>query len=416
MKSAKNVIKQTLASLERKSIEATPEAYEKEFNNIAKILNYELDSKQNLVKLYSALTSEEKDLINIQENNSYKDIALILAKRIPKEKVNKVYKLLIKSLKPSVSNTLDKSIENFNTKINKIPELIFQNDIQMEIKKIIEQRFNADKDVLISKTNDIDKLISLLNNHIDSAVLTNSDGVVDIQKISSKLDAMTTNSEQNIQNIHTELKNTTKSIETQMIKTNEKLEDGKHNINELKEKILELESELQATKKENEIDHLTSLLTRKAFEGYIEEIEANYQESQIDYAIIFFDIDHFKKVNDTYGHEGGDAILSTFAKILLRSTRDMDIIGRYGGEEFIGIIHYKKEEELNKYIKRIKTIINTNKFKYNEHKIPITFSAGLTLRNKNDSYDKALNLADELLYQAKNLGRNKIIFQNGVEI
>ena len=133
----------------------------------------------------------------------------------------------------------------------------------------------------------------------------------------------------------------------------------------------------------------------------------------IQYAIIFFDLDHFKKINDTYGHSGGDMILSTFGKILNKYTRDMDIVGRYGGEEFIAIVHYNLKRELLQYIKRIKNIVTQNKFIYQDNKISITFSAGVTLRDDHKTYESALQKADMLLYEAKEAGRNKIIFEDG---
>jgi diguanylate cyclase (GGDEF)-like protein len=410
------VVQKTLETLEKKALKATPRAYEKEFKAIADKLNYTLPHDITLIKLYNELTEDEKVLFNKDKSKNYETMINILFKRASLDKINKISTLLMKAIKPSVSNTLDSSIEKIGDKINKLPALLFQNDIQMELTKLIENKIQIDQNILIDKAKDVDDLMSLLNSHINSAVNTNSGGVSDIQKISLKLNNMDISSLKHIENIHKELTNTTKSIESQMIKTNEKLEDGKNDIESLQSRIKELETELNSTKKENEIDHLTSLYTRKAFEEHMKEIEYNYDRTHKDYAIVFFDIDHFKNVNDTYGHDGGDVILSTFAKLLLRSTRDTDIMGRYGGEEFIGILHFKKEQELEQYISRIKTIVTTNRFKYNEHKIPITFSAGLTYRSKNESYDKALLLADELLYKAKNSGRNKIIFQNGTEI
>jgi diguanylate cyclase (GGDEF)-like protein len=219
-----------------------------------------------------------------------------------------------------------------------------------------------------------------------------------------------------INSMHTKLQNVANSMTQKISENTTKLEKNRSEIDILKDQVLKLEIELRTTRHENEIDHLTSVLTRKAYEKHVSVIEEKFKRTQNDYAIIFFDIDHFKKVNDTYGHEAGDLVLSTFAKVLLRSTRDIDIIGRYGGEEFIGIINYKKEEDLITYILRIKNLITKHLFKYKEHKISITFSAGVTIRSNNNSYEEALNLADELLYKAKNSGRNKIIFQSGIEL
>ena len=148
----------------------------------------------------------------------------------------------------------------------------------------------------------------------------------------------------------------------------------------------------------------------------MKKIESSYNRINTQYAIVFFDLDHFKKINDTYGHEGGDVVLSTFGKIINKSVRDHDIVGRYGGEEFVAIIHFNINRELLQFLKRIKTIVTENSFLYKDQKIKVTFSAGVALRSSYDSYENALQKADMLLYQAKEAGRNKIILENGMEI
>ncbi len=120
-----------------------------------------------------------------------------------------------------------------------------------------------------------------------------------------------------------------------------------------------------------------------------------------------------KKINDTYGHEAGDVILKTFAKILEKQTREYDAICRYGGEEFVVIVHFKLKRELLGYLKRVKTIVTENKFVYKDERIHITFSAGVATRSRYKHYDDAIKKADELLYEAKNSGRNKIVLDDG---
>ena len=94
----------------------------------------------------------------------------------------------------------------------------------------------------------------------------------------------------------------------------------------------------------------------------------------------------------------------------------MDTVGRYGGEEFVALVSYTDQAELSHYLKRIKSIVTTNDFLYNQDKIRITFSAGVTLRGNHSSYDNAIKKADELLYEAKNQGRNQIRFEDGTII
>ena len=105
-----------------------------------------------------------------------------------------------------------------------------------------------------------------------------------------------------------------------------------------------------------------------------------------------------------------------FAKVLNKNTREHDILGRYGGEEFVAIVHFNLKRELLKYLKRIKAIINENSFIYKNQKIKVTFSAGVAIRNNHDTYDGTIQKADLLLYEAKEGGRNKIVIEDGTII
>jgi len=416
--SAKNVIRQTLASLERQGLEATPSIYAKEFSKISAILNFNSNESNTFNNSLTLLSEEEKELLIKNNITTFEELTPLLLQRLNNNDIKKIVELLIKSLKPSISKELDYEINKLKLQLNGSIKLITKKDIQMSIRKIIEQRITSDQKLFSSNTSDAIQLINNINGHLGDAISINQDGNLSINKLSKEIDVLhiEKTSNDDMSNIQNKLQNVTTKMSKEISENTNKLEKNKSEIDILKEQVSKLETELQTTKHENEIDHLTSTLTRKAYEKHVSFIEEKFQRAGNDYAIIFFDIDHFKKVNDTYGHEAGDFVLSTFAKVLLRSTREIDIIGRFGGEEFIGIIHHKNEKELITYITRIKSLITKHMFKYKEHKISITFSAGLTIRSKNDSYENTLSLADDLLYKAKNSGRNKIIFQSGIEV
>ena len=143
-------------------------------------------------------------------------------------------------------------------------------------------------------------------------------------------------------------------------------------------------------------------------------MEKKFSIFNSNYAIVFYDIDHFKNINDQFGHACGDIVLKSFAGILKDLTRKEDVIARYGGEEFIALINYQDEVEIQRYIKRVKKIFETTNFIYKDTKIKIKFCAGVTYRNKYDSFLEAKKRADELLYDAKRNGRNKVIFDNSI--
>lgn len=124
------------------------------------------------------------------------------------------------------------------------------------------------------------------------------------------------------------------------------------------------------------------------------------------FSVILIDIDHFKKVNDTYGYPVGDEVLKDFASILKKSARITDVVGRWGGEEFMKIASETDSVGATKFATTIKKSIN-------EHEFPkvgkITASFGLTQISIGDSLEEVVNRADLALYNAKETGRNRVV-------
>jgi diguanylate cyclase (GGDEF)-like protein len=416
MSNLNQVVKETLQNLTKKAILATPNEYSKEFCSVAKKIKFTTKECKIFEDIVLQLSKDETKIVTQDNLSTIQEITYLLLKRIPKDNIKQMSALIGESLQPSISINLNDDLHQFSVKIGDSPELIFENDIQTEIQKFIENRINLDKDVLKLKAKEIAKIMTYMTKHLSDAIDSNTDGSSNISDIAKDIESLDSSDHIILSTMQSKLVDAAKSIENAMEKTTTKLKDGQNQVQVLQAQIDKLEKELAQTKKESDTDHLTGLLTRRAYDRYIRKIEDNYQRHNVNYAVVFFDIDHFKNVNDNYGHDAGDVILATFAKVLLRSTRDSDIVGRYGGEEFVAILNFSKESELEEYITRVKSIVTEHKFKYKNLKIPITFSAGVTIRSNNKSYENTIKIADKLLYQAKNTGRNKIIFENGLEL
>jgi len=123
-------------------------------------------------------------------------------------------------------------------------------------------------------------------------------------------------------------------------------------------------------------------------------------------SIIYFDIDHFKQINDTYGHKKGDFILKEVSKIILQNIRKTDIFGRWGGEEFIIILPFTNLENALILAEKLRKKIEEHDF----DGINITISFGVTELKIDDNADTLINRADEALYKAKNKGRNRVCY------
>ena len=350
--------------------------------------------------------------------DTFEKLIPLLLKRVHPSNVHILASILKQSLLPSICEETNEEIDQLFTKIEKDPNLLFDKNIQEKIKEFTTKRFERDKQVVIDRTSDISKLVVLMEEYLNEAISSNGSGTKNVLNIREKIEAININENglEALTKLQNELINAASLIEKEMSTVTDKLETGKTKVQELEEKVKTLEEELTKTKIENMKDHLTGLLTRKAFAEEVKKIETSYKRLNTQYAVVFFDLDHFKKLNDTYGHECGDVVLSTFGKILNKSIRDLDIVGRYGGEEFIAIIHFNLNRELLQFLKRIKTIVVENSFLYKDKKIKVTFSAGVAVRSSYDTYENTVQKADMLLYKAKENGRNKIVLENGMEI
>ncbi len=158
-------------------------------------------------------------------------------------------------------------------------------------------------------------------------------------------------------------------------------------------------------------DGLTGLYNRRYFDIFYENIFAQSSRYDIPISLIMCDIDHFKKINDTYGHDKGDVILKEVANVLKANTRKSDIAARFGGEEFILCLpstHITSAIDVARKIKQMILKIQTKDIK------KVTISIGVTFYKKefeNDPKD-LLKRLDNLLYEAKNRGRNRIISED----
>ncbi len=416
--SISKISKQALLNLKKNNKDFTPTEYSKEYCKVANELNLSQKECNYFKELLAKISKEEITHSNIQNIESINDIIEVLLLRSPKKNINKMSELMQSSLQPSISLSINDDLKSFCIKIGDSPSLIFEESIQQEMEKFIEKRFEVDKKIVAQKTADIARLISLMNKYLSDAIDSSKSGSSNVSEIKDEIQSIkiSGSTQDELNQLQTKLVQAAITIENEMSSVSKNLETGKTEVVILENKVKTLERELADAKLRSTKDFLTGTLNRKTYEEEIKKFENEFIRKGQNFAVIFFDIDHFKNVNDTYGHECGDIVLKTFASLLLKLTRDLDIVGRYGGEEFVVALHYNDKSELEKYVSRIKSVITKNKFIYKEHKLKITFSAGVQIRTENNSISETVTNADKLLYKAKQTGRNKVIFWDGKEI
>ena len=158
-------------------------------------------------------------------------------------------------------------------------------------------------------------------------------------------------------------------------------------------------------------DHLTDVANRRSFELMLDREMSFTRRYGVPMAFAMFDLDKFKVVNDTYGHDAGDAVLVEVSKRIKIALRDSDIIGRLGGEEFGIILHNVKEEDVFKVFDRYRSIVADQPVVHEGKIIPITASIGVAMyAGALEDKVTLLKRADECLYEAKETGRNKVVY------
>jgi len=157
------------------------------------------------------------------------------------------------------------------------------------------------------------------------------------------------------------------------------------------------------------LDPLTAIGNRRHLESRLKVSMVDYHEHRIPFGLLFCDIDHFKILNDTYGHNLGDKVLRMIAQTLRANIRETDTMGRWGGEEFLVILHDIDVDSLLKIGEKLLNLVrNSHLTLPDKRTLAATISIGGTLVRDNDSVESLVDRADHLMYQSKANGRNRI--------
>lgn len=156
------------------------------------------------------------------------------------------------------------------------------------------------------------------------------------------------------------------------------------------------------------LDPLTGLPNRRYIEmnlaGRFDELE-RYEWT---FGVLFMDIDHFKDINDRYGHDVGDRVLKMVSRTLVHSTRPFDLVGRWGGEEFVGIATNVDFAQLERVANRFRVLVQQSSLNVGDFEIRVTISVGATLAEPGDTGETLVKRADLLMYRSKAAGRNRV--------
>lgn len=201
----------------------------------------------------------------------------------------------------------------------------------------------------------------------------------------------------------------TRIIQLNAVRSRDELQATRRKVEETEKRINELQSELDKASTLVRHDQLTGVLNRRGLEEAFEKEASRAQRRKTPLCVGLLDIDNFKKLNDSLGHDAGDAALIHLATVIKETMRPQDTCARFGGEEFIILLPDTPLDDAQKALVRLQRELTKRFFLHNNEKQLITFSAGVTELKAEDNQGSVMKRADEAMYSAKKTGKNRVI-------
>ncbi len=201
----------------------------------------------------------------------------------------------------------------------------------------------------------------------------------------------------------------TRVIQASALRSHEELVGTRKQVNEAEEKIKKLERELTQVSELVREDQLTGALNRRGLDAAFEKEATRSDRSQTPLCVALLDIDNFKRLNDTMGHQAGDKALIHLSNVIKEALRPSDSVARYGGEEFVIVLPEVGLEEAAATIERLQRELTKKFFLHENDRVLVTFSAGVAQRTPEEPQEEVIGRADKAMYQAKKTGKNRVV-------
>jgi diguanylate cyclase len=201
----------------------------------------------------------------------------------------------------------------------------------------------------------------------------------------------------------------TRSVQAATLRSREETLKAQGEVQAAEQKIRYLQSELTRVSAKVREDQLTGALNRRGLQEEFERSSAASARRSEPLSLALLDIDNFKALNDTFGHAAGDSALIHLANVIRSSVRPMDVVCRYGGEEFVILLPATSLQDSVTVVSRLQRELTKRFFLHDNQRLLITFSAGLAERRPGETRDQAIERADRAMYEAKRAGKNRVL-------
>ena len=351
----------------------------------------------------------KSDIKTTIENLKFKHESQEGASEISEGEYQNLALLFIASFTPSIASSINEELAKVSDEIRANPQSLSSKTMMYSIKGAIKSRIALDKDHIKKMLFDLDSVLARLSVQVLTLIEKTDHSGNEITKIKNNLEILEVGGNDDLKSAHNKLYTIATSLEEETKVLGTELKDHSNTISEMDKKIKNLEKELKVAQKASREDALTKLYNKRALDEFMEIREGEFKRYKKPYSVVFFDIDLFKKVNDTYGHDAGDVVLQGFAQIFKKLARSVDIVGRYGGEEFLAILSETDHVGAEIFAQKVRQKLEISRFVHGNNKLQVTISGGLAFREEYPSVSAMMKAADENLYKAKENGRNQIV-------
>jgi diguanylate cyclase len=366
---------------------------------------------ENFLSVYDDSFLEKlSDLGEVDSCNLKKTIEGLRVDINPAQKSDftRISQLLVMGLSPSIAPKLDDKTAVLTQKLQDNPDYVSHEEFEKEIKAAIAMRIALDKQSVEEMVKALDELLGKLSVQLIDLIERSETSTTEIRDVKRDLEALELDKPKDFKTAHKRLYTIATALEEKVEILSHDLRSHNAKVSEMGQKIATLESQLVLATQASKEDFLTKLFNKRALEEIIEIKEAEYVRYGRNYCIAMLDLDFFKSVNDTYGHEAGDAVLKAFAHIFKEEARVNDIVGRFGGEEFLAILGDTELSGAKIFGEKVRGHVEEAQFMYQGQRIAVTVSIGIAQRKDYPSLEKLKIGADERLYDAKHKGRNRV--------
>ena len=307
------------------------------------------------------------------------------------------------------SESFDSLLDEFSNLITMV-NIKLQNEldeIQIYLTNLLEQLEELGKQITDSS--------DLNPSSYEDAISLNSQISDDMSKLSSavgnsnSIDEIKSSLDSHLSEINAHLETFVETERIKQLKSNMKITELSQKIQHMESETVELKSAVERERLKSQIDSLTGISNRLAYEEILEHEYSRWQRHQNNLTLALIDIDNFKHINDEYGHLAGDKVLKTVAGLCKKHTRVIDFLARYGGEEFVMLLPDTGIEDALSAAEHIRNKIEKTNFNYDDKRVQVTVSIGLSQFAGDDAPEDVFKRADNALYRAKSTGRNQTI-------